>query len=401
MSDDLGQRLELARALLSSGVEPGDLVNEPSAAQLQSAAGLEADLGIEFPQGLRPRPERPDPPPALDDPLPEADVLVITWTVDEQQALADVLTPGFSRDHWHRYARGFEALEPQIREGAPARRARRLGSYLLTRIGSQRVLCFKSELHLNQDGVTHPPYASGLASLPVAELFHQLIDEVRPSLVITTGTAGAVYAEHNLGDVIVTRAAAFRCQKEFRDAPFNGQAYRSEWAVDTTHFAHAVAQMRRFTSKIEEPEFLPPTTRFAPLTHLPKPVAPNEADIQLDGDQMPAFHPILTTDFFEFGTSENRLDRLGAGVEMGDAVLGWVVDERRRSGRTTPRWLVIRNCSDPQINGALRHSPSSQSLQVMWAVYYYKGFGYWTSVNSALATWAVVAAEGTTPAPQS
>jgi hypothetical protein len=27
----------------------------------------------------------------------------------------------------------------------------------------------------------------------------------------------------------------------------------------------------------------------------------------------------------------------------------------------------------------------------MWAVYYYKGFGYWTSVNSALATWAVIA----------
>lgn len=392
MRDELTQRRDLARDLLESGLEASDFVNEPTAGQLQAAATLAADLGIPFPAGLRPCPQPIEPRPPLDAPLPQADIVVITWTVDEVRALADVLTPGFTRDHWYRYARGFAAYLPLIRDGAPARGVNRLGSYFLTEVGNKRILCFKSELHLNQDGVTKPPFSAGNASLPVRQLFHQIIDEAQPSLVITTGTAGAVFAEHNLGDVVVTRAARFRCQKEFGEAPFNNQAFQSDWVVDTTHFEKAVELMRRFGNEIAEPEFLPPTVNFAPMNNLPTPTVPNVADIKLDGLDLPAFHPILTTDFFEFGTSTNRLHEVGAGVEMGDAVLGLVVDERGRAGQSTPRWLVVRNCSDPQINGALRHRPASQSLQVMWAVYYYKGFGYWTSVNSALAVWAVVAA---------
>jgi len=99
--------------------------------------------------------------------------------------------------------------------------------------------------------------------------------------------------------------------------------------------------------------------------------------------------PILTTDYFEFGTSKNNLDQEGGAVEMGDAVLGLAIDERSKDGRSTPNWLVIRTCYDPQINGDLYHQKGNtkQRLQIMYAVYYYKGYGYWTSVMSALATW--------------
>jgi hypothetical protein len=38
-----------------------------------------------------------DPPPAPGDPLPAADVLVVTWTIAETEALADVFTPGQPR----------------------------------------------------------------------------------------------------------------------------------------------------------------------------------------------------------------------------------------------------------------------------------------------------------------
>ena len=72
------------------------------------------------------------------------------------------------------------------------------------------MLCIKSELHLNQDGVQTPPSAARTASLPVRDLFDQIIAETGAELVITTGTAGAVFAEHDLGDVVVTRAAQFR-----------------------------------------------------------------------------------------------------------------------------------------------------------------------------------------------
>jgi hypothetical protein len=393
MVDDLAYRKELARRLLSDGIQPVDLENHPSHATLAASAALAAKLAIPFPDGLAPKPQAITPAPALDAALPKADVVVVTWTIDETRALADVLTPGANKDHWYRYARNFDAYEPKIRSGAPSRAAQRLGSYYLTLIGDRRVLCFKSELHLNQDGVTQPPFgAPHNATLPIKDLIHQIIDETEASLVITTGTAGGVFSEQDLGDVVVTRGAKFRLQQEFRDAPFNDVTYKSHWTVKTTHFAKAVELMLGFRAQVAEPEFLPPTINFAPLDHMPKPIRENAASIMLDGVDMPAFHPILTTDYFEFGTSINRLDQIGCAVEMGDAVLGLAVEERGAAGRSTPNWLVIRNCSDPQINGALRNRPAKQSLQAMWAVYYYEGFGYWTTVNSALAAWAVIAA---------
>jgi len=53
-----------------------------------------------------------------------------------------------------------------------------------------------------------------------------------------------------------------------------------------------------------------------------------------------------------------------------------------------PRWLVIRNASDPQIDGTL---PKKE--QVKAAVEAYQQYGYWTSVNSSIAAWAVIAAD--------
>ena len=75
-------------------------------------------------------------------------------------------------------------------------------------------------------------------------------------------------------------------------------------------------------------------------------------------------------------------------MEMGDAVLGLVVDEL---GDSEAKWLVVRNASDPPINGVLPTSPFVPGMQAHWAVFYCEQYGYWTSVNSALASWALVA----------
>ena len=79
----------------------------------------------------------------------------------------------------------------------------------------------------------------------------------------------------------------------------------------------------------------------------------------------------------------------GCGSRWATPCSGW--SPRTQGGRQAPKWLVVRNCSDPQINGDLPTSPPSMSLQATWAVWYYQAFGYWTSVNSALATWGVIA----------
>ena len=147
--------------------------------------------------------------------------------------------------------------------------------------------------------------------------------------------------------------------------------------------------MKVHKQELEEPDFLPPTKLYLGPDGEPPAAIPgvkNDPDIKIDGRDFKAFLPMLTTDFFEFGTSANRLDQFGCGVEMGDAVLGLVAKEL---GASAPDWLVIRNVSDPVINGDLPVTP--HNMQTHWAVWFYEEYGYWTSVNSAIVTWAMIA----------
>lgn len=95
----------------------------------------------------------------------------------------------------------------------------------------------------------------------------------------------------------------------------------------------------------------------------------------------------MTTDFFGFDTSGNhfKLQGLGDVSEMGDAILSLVAQQM---GVKAPRWLAIRNVSDPQIKaeGTLK-----QQEQV--AAQIYKGFGRWSTVCSAITCWASIVAE--------
>ena len=72
---------------------------------------------------------------------------------------------------------------------------------------------------------------------------------------------------------------------------------------------------------------------------------------------------------------------------MGDASLGLACSELTNP----PKWGVVRNMSDPCINGDLPTNEYLLNEQTTWAVAYYTAYGYWTSVNGALATWALVA----------
>jgi nucleoside phosphorylase len=375
------ERKEIARYLLSRGLDPMELTPAPA----RVAQMLAAAPPIEFPHGLTPQPAPVEPTPAPDDPLPRADVVVITWTVDELAGLARVLTPGVPAQQWHRYTRHFADYQNQIRSHAPAATSRRLGSYLPTRIGTTSVLCIKSELHLNQDGIQT---GQGTATLPVKNFFQQIIAEARPAVFLTIGTAGSVFDDFQLGDVVITRAAKFRLQNEFRNEPFNHQTYHSDWALPTTHLPDAQHLMSRFATELTEPPFGPPHPGFAfpgPLIQAP----PNSPDIKLElgAQDMPEFHPILTTDYFEYGTTTNRLDREGAAVEMGDAALGLACTEINNP----PHWAVIRNMSDPVINGDLPAIQFHLNQQTTWAVGYYTAYGRWTSTIGALATWAIIA----------
>lgn len=382
-------RVEIARYLLSRGLDPMTLA--PSDEQLAVAAAgppaLAAAAGIAFPEGLAPVfvpvPADHDP----DSPLPRADVVVVTWTVDELAGLAKVFTPGHSAANWTRYTHKFATkFAPKIRPHAPAATSQRLGSFQTVTVGDVSVLLIKSELHLNQDGIKT---ADGKATLPVKDLFRQIIYEARPEYAFTIGTSGSVFDDFQLGDVVVTRAAKFRLQQEFRNETFNHATYRSDWQIPTTHLATAETLMAGFADHLVEPPFAPPTTHFpfpgGPISSSPA----NTPDIKLEQDarDMPEFHPILTTDYFEYGTTTNRLDQEGAAVEMGDAALGLACADLAHP----PKWAVVRNMSDPVINGALPAKEYRLNEQTTWAVGYYTAYGEWTSVMGALATWGIIA----------
>ena len=114
-------------------------------------------------------------------PLPQADVLVVTWTVDEGHALSRVLTPGKdSHNDYVSYTHNFAAISKKMRKGCPALKAKRLGAYWTTTIGGKKVVVFKSDSHLSQD-TKKLPAKNG--TLPNYDVWKQIIEEVQPKLV--------------------------------------------------------------------------------------------------------------------------------------------------------------------------------------------------------------------------
>lgn len=369
-AQELQQRADLAYQLITA---PSTAARAGKADEVLGAPRHALD--ISFPDALKPIPKPSDTSPVPAKPLPKADVVAVTYTDAEAEALADVLTPGVKWIDWYHYSHNFDShYRPLIGLRGPSLKNGRLGSYFPTTIGKHNVLVMKSELHLNTDWKKLP---SGEISLPIRDLYKQIITEVEPNVFLTTGTSGGVYPSMHLGDVVVTRGARFHCQHEFQSAPFHEQSFQSDWEVPMKQRTTAIKLMQAYANNLSGSGTPPPDP------HCGCSPAGFPTDIILDGTHdIPKFHPILTTDFFEFGTNTNGLDKLGVAVEMDDAVLGLVCSEIHNP----PHWASVRNLSDPAINGAL-----DQQRQIKCAVYYYKKYGYWTTVMSALTVWCIVA----------
>jgi hypothetical protein len=368
----LARRLELARQLTSAYTRTGDFVD------LQFS-GPGRSLQIPFPSQLAPVPSTGavrDP--AL--PLPTADIVVLTYTADEGKALADVMTPGRFEQDWNHYTNNYASLLPMIRRGAPARQAGRLGSYWTTQVGTRKVVVFKSELHLHQDFIIQ----NGHPTLPIRALFGQIIQQVQPKHFFCIGTAGGTLLDKPLGTVAMSRAVKFDCKKDFANEPYAKQAspYTSDWNVPLEHHATAVALMKPFAANLIIQHDGPfASCPCGPLRQ--QEGQPPDVFFLIDGqDGIPASFPVLTTDYFEFGTDSNGLQNDGIAVEMDDAVLGLVTSTLPHP----PRWASIRNYSDPAINGTL-----AERAQEDCASHIYMLYGYWTSVLGAIATWSIIA----------
>src|SRR4029450_12475920 len=83
------ERKEIARYLLSRGFEQLEELGDAAAPVRDLGVGTRAGPGFTFPQGLAPVPKPVSPAPDPTRSLPRADVVVITWTVDELAALGE------------------------------------------------------------------------------------------------------------------------------------------------------------------------------------------------------------------------------------------------------------------------------------------------------------------------
>lgn len=288
------------------------------------------------------------------DPLPKADVIVVTYTTAESYAAADILTPGHDTSTWTRYENGWAGIRKLITGNrAPSLDSKCAGIWKLVTIGSKRVIVFKSNLHPDTDG----------KNLPIRTLWKQLIEQAQPEAVITTGTAGGVGATEQLGDVVIAGMVAWDCRDQFKDEPFASGRYTTNLTPNSSY-----------------------------TTELDKLMAVNWSEVVASGltTRNPKWREanVITTDFFAFDDVENTYGLQtfipGPGaVEMDDAACGLAIQDL---GTKAPKWLAVRNASDPQMPKQTTIAGEDKT-----AAQIYQKYGYWTTINSALVVWAIIA----------
>lgn len=309
---------------------------------------------IPFPEGLTPTPSEMWST-STSSILPAADILVVTWTAAEWQALADVLTPGKPKESWKKYTHNWSSFENHLTWKSPAKEAQCLGECHPTDIGPVKVLCFHSQLHLATDDAT----------APIIALWKQIIEEVSPTLIITTGTAGGVGEYEVLGDVFVVSNAKFNCTKEFRSAPWSQTRFES-----VPYSAGPLMQIAQDTLIPVNAGGLKPSG-----------YAPRLPAITVGGD-------VETIDSFGFDDTDDSYgivtnDPQARTEEMDDATLWLALQEMDSS---IPA-LSVRNASDPEVPSSV----GDLEAQSKWASAIYNTYGYLTTVCSALACWAIIA----------
>lgn len=305
---------------------------------------------LPWPKGFAPAPVKYNATPLT--PLPKADVLVVTWTSAEWMALADVLTPGYHKETWLRYTHNWSTFENHLTGRSPAREANCLGQYMLTEINGKRVCVVHSELHLATDDDT----------APIVALWKQMAAEVNPSLIVTTGTAGGIGMQTVLGDVFIVSNAKFNCTKTFKSQP---------WAQE------------RFTSTMAGSYSLNEAVSSLLAVNAAKlrPVATRDPVITVGGD-------VETVDYFGFSDTADSYhivedDPLAHSEEMDDATAFLALQEM---GSSIPI-LSIRNASDPEVPSSI----GTLQEQAAWAEKIYTHYGYYSTICSAIACWAVIA----------
>jgi nucleoside phosphorylase len=325
-------------------------------------------------------------------PLPKCDVVVLTWTSAEWSALDHVFVNSQSTrkqsdrewEHaWHTYSRNAGGASTD-NPGAPLWGLYRLVDIATTTAKTQRVMVFKCDAHL-----AHPPWLDGLA-----RMVGQILDETGASWIWSIGTAGGSRLDIRLGDVVITNAAHIQLQKpdnkasKINNDTFKGKVFPASKLFSTvqehlffemtTVVTHPV--LERMLSELHIKDASAASLTLDSLVNEPLSPANLRQSRVLPMDDT----PLLTTDYYYIASGTDA--EKWAVLEMDDAVIAWVAEQKGR------HYAFARNISDPLVPSTAHGKPIDESIRGDWSGLVYNNFGFYTSFNGALATWAAITA---------
>ena len=326
------------------------------------------------------------------------DVLIILYTDLEISALLEVFTGDSTwtpprKKTWNAYGHDFATLKPRIQgiDENDALKAGYFGYLSLMTIGGKKVALYKTELH---------PKTNGL-QLPFIPVIKQLVSELAPKLVISTGTAGAIGSVLNCGDVAITNAARFHVRSTYA-------AYPKIDALSTSHgkitnnanvagsYVQYAAQNYTKLSLAGLQQCYEKIGTRPGYTFLKKNTSPcsiyvTNANPVAGPEQM----DIVSADYLTVDDNHDAegLQQLGIMNDTDDAFAFYAIDTIAAAHR--PKWLSVRNASEPQIVAAAfppGTSPTTIINQLKsTAGAIYGVYQYCTTLNSAFACWGVIA----------
>jgi len=296
------------------------------------------------------------------------DAIVMTYTSAEADTLATLFTPGHPLSSWYEYRHNIDDYIPLVTgRDAPfntvkdARYYHSLGLYFPCTIGKARVLLFKSGLHLDHDLKT----VTAETVIPFSKLLVELMQTVKPTLFVTTGTGGGIGSNVKLGDVIIAGRVRFDCRFQFKSEPWKDAVYKTS-PLPTGALALITPALLDVNG-----------VRVAQATPIPGRARPKV----WSGPTT----TIVTTDKYAYDTANNQpfqLQGLGQACDMGDAMVGQVMSDIEGVS-----WFAIRNASDPQMP-----VPPDQGFESVDSEsnYIYSTYGASTSAASVVASWAII-----------
>jgi hypothetical protein len=324
------------------------------------------------------------------DPLPKADVAVVTWTSAEWSALDHVFigSDGTSvrgsdtlSAHWYEYTANVGNYQTDY-PASPLWGYYQLVDCTTAAGKTVRVLLFKADAHL-----AHPPWIDGLVAMTNEVL------SCGCEWIYSIGTAGGTVLAEQLGDVTVTNAAEIllKCPDNANGPLKSGASVTGTTFPGKTVLDKVPPLLYDMSQSVSEHSL------EGLFTDLKKSV-PDIGNVTLadlvndaiDPSKLGEPHvfatagkPLLSTDYYYIGEGDDAAKYVA--LEMDDAVIGYAAEQAGKS------FAFVRNISDTLVPDTQADGTAiPYEVRKGWSGELYKKYGLYTAYNGAIVTAAAI-----------